>query len=184
MILIMADVIAFVADGMATGSIVFISFYFTLSSEMLNRASSHMSGRWYLPMFLFWGGLLTCMYIESFISLMRFWSFLLTMLKFSSVVIWPVMLKWTYIGEGAFRCSLNLSPNVLEDSPIYSSLHSTLSHLNLYMMPLFFVIWSLSLGATSRSLVVLPPLKYTCILCFLHTFFKLSLRPFLYGTTI
>ena len=40
-------------------------------------------------------------------------------------------------GEGALRCSLNLSPNVLEDSPMYSSSHSTLSHLYLCMTPLF-----------------------------------------------
>ena len=31
--------------------------------------------------------------------------------------------------------------------------------------------------------MVLPPLKYTCMPCFLHTFL-LSLRPFVYGTTI
>ena len=37
-----------VADGIATGS-----YYFSLSSEVLNRTSSHMWGRWYLPMFLF-----------------------------------------------------------------------------------------------------------------------------------
>ena len=36
-------------------------------------------------------------------------------------------------GEGAFRCSLNLSPKFLADSPMYSSLHSSLLHLNLYM---------------------------------------------------
>ena len=30
-------------------------------------------------------------------------------------------------GRGSFRCSLNLSPKVLEDSPIYSSSQSTLS---------------------------------------------------------
>ena len=35
-------------------------------------------------------------------------------------------------GGGAFRCSLNLSPNVLAVSPMYSSSHSNLSHLNLY----------------------------------------------------
>ena len=63
-------------------------------------------------------------------------------------IVWPVVLKWSCIGEGGFRCSLNPSPNVLEDSPICSSSHSTLSHLNLYMMPLFLVIRSLSLGAT------------------------------------
>ena len=27
-----------------------------------------------------------------------------------------MVLKWSYIGERGFRCSLNLSPNVLEDS--------------------------------------------------------------------
>ena len=54
-----------------------------------------------------------------------------TMLKFSMVTWWPVVLKWSYIGEGALRCSLNLSLNVLEDSPMYSSSHFTLSHLYL-----------------------------------------------------
>ena len=38
---------------------------------------------------------------------------------------------WSYIGVGAFRCSLNLSPKVLDDSPMYSSSQSTLWHLNL-----------------------------------------------------
>ena len=85
----------------------FISFYFILSSEMLNRTSSHMWGRWYLPMFLFRDALLTLMYTASLISLM----------KFSSVVIWPVVLKWSYIGERGLqvffeplsKCSWRLS---------------------------------------------------------------------------
>ena len=34
---------------MTTGSI-----YFNLSSDMLHRTSSHICGRWYLPMFLLW----------------------------------------------------------------------------------------------------------------------------------
>ena len=38
---------------------------------------------------------------------------------------------WSYIGEGAFRCSLNLSPKVLDDPPMYLSSQSTLWHLNL-----------------------------------------------------
>ena len=41
-----ADVIAFVAGVIATGS------YFSLSSMLLIRTSSHACGRWYLPMFL------------------------------------------------------------------------------------------------------------------------------------
>ena len=151
---------------------------------MLNRTSPHMWGRCYLPIFLFGDGLLTLMYIASFISLMRFWSSLPSILKFSSVVIWPVVLKWLYTGEGAFKCSLNLSPNVLEDSYVFPITFHPVTFEHLYMMPLFFVIWSLSLGATWRSLMVLPPLQCTCISCFLHTFFILSPRPFVYGTTI
>ena len=73
----MADVVAFVADVMATGSTVYIvcciifihlfyftsffivfilhlfGFYFILSSELLSRTSSHTCGRWHLPTFLF-----------------------------------------------------------------------------------------------------------------------------------
>ena len=54
----MEDVIAFVALGIATGSTVYcILFYFLfylfflyiLSSGMLNRISSHIWSRWYLP---------------------------------------------------------------------------------------------------------------------------------------
>ena len=148
----------------------FILFYFIFSSELLNRTSCHICGRWFLPTFLFRNGLLTLMYIDSFMNLMRFFSSLPNILNLSSVVLWPVMLKWSNSGEGVFRCYLNLSPNVLEDSPMYSSLHSTLPQLYLYMMPLFLVIWSLYVGATWRSLMVLPPLKYTWIPYFLHTF--------------
>ena len=105
--------------------------YFNLSSLLLLRTSSHMWGRWYLPIFLFRDGPLTLMYMDSLISLERFRSSLPTMLKFWSVVVWPEMLLWSWMGEGAFRCSLNLSPNVLDVSPMYSSSHSNLSHLNL-----------------------------------------------------
>ena len=99
----------------ATGSV-----YFNFSSLLLIRTSSHIWGRWYLPMFLFRDGLLTLINIDSLISLDRFCSPLPTMLKFSSEVVWPVALLWSWIGEGAFRCSLNLSPNVLDVSAMYS----------------------------------------------------------------
>ena len=42
---------------------------------LLIRTSSHIWGRWYLPMFLFRDGILTLMNIDSFISLERFCSF-------------------------------------------------------------------------------------------------------------
>ena len=154
---------------------------FSLSSEVLNRASSHIWGRWYIPMFLFRDGLLTHIYNASFIVLMRFWSSLPTMLKYSIVVVWPVVLKWSYIWDGAFWCSLNLCPNVLEDCPIYSSSYSTLSHLYLYMTPLSLRMESLSLGATKRLLIVLPPLKYT-VYCMLsldsHSAFCSKEQPY------
>ena len=128
----MAVVVAFVADEMATGStfcicllylclihlfyftsilICFHSsficiFYFIFSSELLSRTSSQTGGRWYLPTVLFRDGLLTLMYIDSFMNLMRFWSSP-TILRLSNVVLWPVMLKWSNIGDGSFRCSLN-----------------------------------------------------------------------------
>ena len=59
--------------------------YFNFSSGVLSRTSSHMCGIWYLPMFLLRDGLLTLMYNASFIHLLRFWSSLPTMLKFSMV---------------------------------------------------------------------------------------------------
>ena len=50
-------------------------------------------------------------------------------------------------GEGALKCSFGLSLKVLADCPIYSSSHSSLSHLYLYFNLLSFVLFSLSLGA-------------------------------------
>ena len=55
------------ADGIANGQ-----HYSNLSSEMLCRTSSHICGRWYLPVFLFRDGLLTLMYRASLIVLRRF----------------------------------------------------------------------------------------------------------------
>ena len=53
---ILADVITKMVDGIATGQFLFILF---LISEVLNRTSNQMFGRWYLPMFLFRDGSLT-----------------------------------------------------------------------------------------------------------------------------
>ena len=62
---------------------------------------------------------------------------------------------------------------------LYTPHHiSNLSHLYLYMMPLFLVMKSLSFGATRRSFIVLPPLKYTCMPCFLHVFFETFTETF------
>ena len=52
----LADVIAMVAYGIATGQL-----YFSFSSEMLSRTSSQKCGRWNLHTFLLRDGLLALM---------------------------------------------------------------------------------------------------------------------------
>ena len=110
-------------------------------------------------MFLFRDGSLTLMNRASFIALVRFWSSLPTIVKLLMLILWPVVLQWSNIGEGGSWCSLNLSAKFLADSPMYSSLHPCSLHLYLYMTPLLFVIVSLSLRAIRRLLMVCPPLK-------------------------
>ena len=75
LIMMLADVIAMVADGMATQGRLYLAddkamvtdgittgqLYFKFSSEMFNRISSQMCGRWNLPTFLFRDGLLALM---------------------------------------------------------------------------------------------------------------------------
>ena len=142
-----------------------------------------MWGRWYLPMFLFRDGSLTLMNRASLIAPVRFWSFLPTMVKSLMLILWPEVLQWSNIGEGAFWCSLNLSAKVPADSPIYSSSHPCSLHLYLYMAPLLLVIGSLSLG-TIRRLLMVCPLKWPCTPNLLHVFFILSLKPSWHGTTM
>ena len=47
-------------------------------------------------------------------------------------------------------------------------------HVNLYIMPLFCSLWSLSLQAIRSVFTVFVPLKCTCIPLFLHVFLNLS----------
>ena len=144
---------------------------------LLIRTSSHTCDRWYLFMFFVQGWIIDPNEHWFFDQPGEVLLFPPTILKLFRVVVWPVVLLWSWIGEGAFRCSLNLSPNVLAVSPIYSSSHSNLSHLNLYIMPLFFVVWSLSFGATSSSFKVLPLFKWTWMPYLLQMFFMISLSP-------
>ena len=62
----LADVKANVVDVITTGQ-----HYFRFSSEMFNRTSSQMCGRWYLPIILFRDGLFTLMYKASLMVLKR-----------------------------------------------------------------------------------------------------------------
>ena len=114
----------------------------------------------FLPMFLFRVGLLTLIYMDSVIILVKPCPSLPTMLKLSMVVRWPVVVWWLCIGEGAFRCSLYLCSNVVAISPMHSSLHSTLSNLYQYIIQLLHCIRSLSFDDTSMFLITLLPLKY------------------------
>ena len=148
------------------------------------KTSSHICHIWYLPIFLFRHGSLILMNRASFIALVRFWFSLPIIVKLLMVTLWPEMLPWSWMGEGDFWCSLNLSAKVLADSPMYSSSHPSSLHLYLYMIPLLLVIGSLSLVAMSRSFMVWPPLKSTCMPCFWQVFLTLSLSPCWYGTTI
>ena len=148
------------------------------------RTSSHIWGRWYLPMFLFRDGSLTLMNRASLIALVRFWSSLPTIVKLLMLMLWPEMLQWSNIGEGAFWYSLNLSAKFLADSPMYSSLHPCWLHFYLYMTPLLFVIGSLSLGTMRRFLMVWPPLKNTWTPNLLHDLLILSQSPWWCGTTM
>ena len=90
-----------------------VSHFFSLSSGIVNKILSHMCGRLYFPMFLFRLGLLTLMNMASWMVLAILLSSLPRILKLSIDVIWPLMFWWWYIGEGVFKCSLNLSPKVL-----------------------------------------------------------------------
>ena len=67
-------------------------------------------------MFLLRDGSFTLMNIASLMFLAILLSSLPTILKLSRDTSWPVVFWWFMIGDGAFICSLNLSPKVLPDS--------------------------------------------------------------------
>ena len=76
---------------------------------------SQMCERLYFPIFLLSVGLFTLIYIDSLIVLAKLLSSLPIILKFSKDVSWPLILWCWNIGEGAFKCSLYLSPKDLPD---------------------------------------------------------------------
>ena len=159
-------------------------YYLNSSSGDLTNTSSYMCGSWYLPIFLFRDGSFTPINTASLMVLAMLWSSLCTILKLSRDNSWLLMLWRSWMGDGTFMFSLNLSANVLPDSPMYSSSKSTLPHLNLYITPLFCRMVSLSLGCTRRSLMVLPPLKNTSTPYLLQMFLQLLPIPWTYGTTM
>ena len=171
---VLADDISMVVDGITTQGgyacwqvlnhkwlmeLQQVSIYFKFSSEMFSRTSPKYVADGICLCFLFRDGLLTLIYRASLKVLLRFWSSLPNIEKLSMVTVWPEMLEWLCIGEGAFRCSLNLSAKFLADSPMYSSSQSILSHLYLYMTPIFLRSGPLSFAAMRRFLMVGPPLR-------------------------
>ena len=156
--------------------------YLRCNSGDLASTSSQICGSWNLPMFLLRDGSFTLIKIASLMFLAILFSSLSTILKLSRDTSWPVVFWWSMMGDGALMYSLYLSPKVLPDLPMYSSSQSTLPHLYLYITPLFLSMVSLSLGCTRRSLIVLPPLKYTSTPYLLQMFLQVPPKPFIYGT--
>ena len=65
-----------------------------------------------------WGWVIDSNWYCLFDGPSNIWSSLPIMLKFSKESSWPVMLWWSWMGEGALIYSLNLSANVLPGSPV------------------------------------------------------------------
>ena len=108
--------------------------------------------------------------MDCFIVLVRFWPSFPTLLKLPTDIRQPVVVWCSYMEEDALRWSLNLSPKVLANSPMYSSSHSTLSHVNLYITLLFSVLVLLSLGVTTSFCNVLPLLNvFVCHVFYIYS---------------
>ena len=70
---------------------VILYFYFVFSSGVENRTLSQMCGRLHMQIFLLRVGLLTLMYIASFMTLAIFCPSLPIILKLFTVVVWAVV---------------------------------------------------------------------------------------------
>ena len=116
--------IVYVTDVMSPQALMLLACYFSLSSGEFISTSSHICDSWYLPIFLLRVGSLTLIWMASLMDLAKFWSSLPTMLKLSIDISWPVVLWWSWMGDGAFMHSLYLSANVLPYSQMYSSSQS------------------------------------------------------------
>ena len=75
--------------------------YFVFSSEMENRTLYQMHGSLYLPTFLFRVGLLTLIFIASFMALAILCPSLPIILKLSTVILWP---ECVLVFKNCWRC--------------------------------------------------------------------------------
>ena len=100
-------------------------------SNMSYSTPSQMWGSWYLLSFLGKVGSLTLMFMASLMVLVIPYDSLSIMNKCSNLMKCSAVWEWPKMGEGALRCSLNLSPKFLPVSPMYSMVHPGWSHLYL-----------------------------------------------------
>ena len=113
---------------------------FISSPGVLRSTVSHIWCKLNLLIVLLSVGLLTLMYIDSLIVLAMSWPSLPIILKFSCVVVWSVLWLCLCIGDGSSRCSLNLSPKVLEVSPCIPH-HMQGLHIGASRWPHFYFSW-------------------------------------------
>ena len=150
---------------------------FNLRPGVLSKTLSHMWGKLNLPMFLFNVGLLILMNMDSLIFLAKlcpFPSYYLDIIMAGGVAC---MVTALMNGRGVLQVLLYLSPKVLGLSPMYSSSQERSPHWNQYMTPLLLTMGSLSLGETSRFLIVLLPLKWVWMPYLPQIFLMVSQRP-------
>ena len=151
--------------------------YFNLSSRVLNRTSSHTCGRWYLPMFLLRDGLLTLIYFDGFMVLVRFWSSsyytevvnCCSMSCGITVVIYWEMDHEVFL-EPLSKCSWGFSN-------IFFITFQPVTIKSIYHPILFGDVF---LGSHQEVL----PVINTWIPCFLHMFLEFSLRPWVHSNTM
>ena len=99
------------------------------------------------------------------------------MVKKSGLPGCPVLLLCWWMEDGALRCSLTLSPHVLPDLPMNRSGQFMWGACELVYYGTFLKFVVLVLGAIRSVLTVFVPLRYACILMFLHVFLNLSSNP-------
>ena len=95
--------------------------YLSHSQGVSCSTTSHMWGSWYLPRFLLRDGLFTWMYMAPFMVLVTPCASLSTTVKHSKFTWCPVVWLCWWRWDGALRCLLSLSLEILCDSSIYSS---------------------------------------------------------------
>ena len=153
--------------------ILLLTCLFKLRPGVLSKILFHMWGKLNLSMLLFKVGLLTIINTDSFIFLAKLCPSLPIIWK----LLWLVLFLCWWMGESSFRCSLYLSPKVLEVFPTCSSSQPRSPHWYHYMAPLWLTIWSLSLEETRRFLMMLPPLKWVWMPYLPQIFLMLSQGP-------